>query len=746
MSSDDVFWLEAIKHQGTSPFNPDPSYKVFRNVKDFGAKGDGTTDDSDAINQAISSGNRCGGGDWRSSTIVPAVVYFPRGTYLVKKAIIAYYYTQLIGDAKNRPVLLADESFNDMAVIDADPYIPNGGGKQWYTNQNNFFRSVRNFVIDVRRVPASKSQGTGIHWQVAQATSLMNIDIYMSTASDTAHQGIWMENGSGGFMGDLGFHGGKFGIWGGNQQFTVRNVRVENAKTAFQGIWNWGWTFQGIQIDNCEVGFDLKTGGRTSETQSVGSETILDAVVRNTPIFIRSSARSNGVLAGSLVLYNVTLENVPVAVSDGNVLLAGLKDGTTTIKSWGQGNIYKGKNSNARFAQGDLFAPPLPTSLLNKNGNVVGKMHPQYENIPVKYFVSVKDHGAKGDGKTDDTNAIEDILRRYARENVIFFDAGVYIVSRTINIPLGTRLVGEAWSVIAGRGSNFQDVHHPKVVVRVGERGSMQTGVVEITDILFSTVGPAPGAIVLEWNARGYDDDPASAGMWDSHIILGGRAGSNLESKNCGPGATPYDQSAAFMSLHLTRNSTAYLEGTWIWLADHDLDLPGEKQMSLYAARGVLSESEGPVWMIGTGPEHHTLYQYNLVEAKDHYIGFAQTESPYYQPVPSAPAPFGIHEGYNDPSFPAGTNHSWALRTLRSKDIHIFGAGFYSFFRDYSQDAIKTRTSQNDVVDIDSDSEVFLYNLNTVGVQYQISVDQEPVVSYEKNANGFADTVTFWRH
>lgn len=34
------FWLESIKHQGTSAFNPDPTYTVFRNVRtDFGAVG-----------------------------------------------------------------------------------------------------------------------------------------------------------------------------------------------------------------------------------------------------------------------------------------------------------------------------------------------------------------------------------------------------------------------------------------------------------------------------------------------------------------------------------------------------------------------------------------------------------------------------------------------------------------------------------------------------------------------------------
>lgn len=46
----DPFWLETIKHQGSAPFHPDATnYKVFRNVKDFGAIGDGVHDDSDAI-------------------------------------------------------------------------------------------------------------------------------------------------------------------------------------------------------------------------------------------------------------------------------------------------------------------------------------------------------------------------------------------------------------------------------------------------------------------------------------------------------------------------------------------------------------------------------------------------------------------------------------------------------------------------------------------------------------------------
>ena len=85
-----------------------------------------------------------------------------------------------------------------------------------------------------------------------------------------------------------------------------------------------------------------------------------------------------------------------------------------------------------------------------------------------------------------------------------------------MTIPAGTRVVGEGWSVLAGKGPNFQNQNEPKVVFRVGEEGS--TGITEITDVVFTTVGPTAGAIVVEWNVREPDDAQAGTGMWDSHI------------------------------------------------------------------------------------------------------------------------------------------------------------------------------------------------------------------------------------
>lgn len=731
----DPFWMESISHQGISAFNS--GYTVFRNVQDYGAKGDGVTDDTAAINAAITAGSRCGGGSCASSTITPAVVYFPAGTYIVSSPIIAYYFTQLIGDARTPPTIRATAAFSGIAVIDADPY--GNGGNNWYVNQDNFFRSVRNFVIDLTEVPAANS-ATGFHWQVSQATSLINIVVNMSTASGNNHQGIFMENGSGGFMGDLVFNGGKFGIWIGNQQFTVRNITVNNAATGIYALWNWGWTFQNVNINNCGIGFALATGGTTEADQGYEAEAIIDATITNTPIFVQTTEPSTTSLLGSIVLSNIKLSNVPVAVGDaaGTTLLAG---GTTTIDIWAQGDVYTGTSGSKTYTQGSITAPTKASSLLNSAGQIVSKGHPQYAAYAVSQFVSARTEGAKGDGVTDDTAAIQSLLNTYSGCKIIFFDAGTYLVTDTIQIPAGTQIVGEAWSVIMGSGSKFSDPTNPTVVVQAGASGS--TGVLEISDIIFKTQGPAGGAIILEWNVHDPSGNQAAAGLWDSHVILGGAIGTDLESAQCPEGSTNTACMAAFLGIHITADASAYFEGTWVWTADHDLDGSGA-DLTIFSGRGIYSQSAGPVWLIGTAAEHHTLYQYNLVGASDHWIGFAQTETPYYQPVPVPPAPFSTESAYNDPSYPSSGAMAWAMNIASSKSIVIFGGGFYNFFNNYDQTCLTTNTCQSQIVNVDSGSSAQFYSVSTVGVEYQLSVGESGVINSSDGPNGFAETFTAW--
>lgn len=730
----DPYWLQNIKHQGLSAFNYNASaYQIFRNVQDFGAKGDGVTDDTVAINLAVSTGNRCGP-YCGSSSLTPATVYFPPGTYLISAPILAYYYTEIIGDARTLPTILASPNFTGLALIDADPYILNGGGAQWYVNQNNFFRSVKNFVIDTTQM-APTSGATAIHWQVSQATSLYNIDFRLSTVSGNTHRGIFMESGSGGFMGDLVINGGNFGLNVGNQQFTVRNLTVNNAHTAVSFLWNWEWAFQDIKINNCQVGFDVITG-------TVEAVAIMDAVVTNTPIFFRSSSAVTH-LNGSIVLNNIQLDNVDTAVGivNGTAVLPGFPGGTMTIDTWVQGNVYMGQNPHPTYTANFVSPVPKSWSLLDSSGRVYGRGRPSYADYALSQIVSVKDYGAKGDGYTDDTEALQAVLDNYANCKIIFFDAGTYIVTSTLKIPAGTRIFGEAWAVIMGSGPTFEDMKKPSVVVQVGNPGDHESDNTEFGGIIFSTRGPAPGAIVVEWNVN--PSQQGGAGMWDSYIRLAGTLGTDLQLSQCpktNPGPNCY---AAFLGLHLTAHSSAYIEGLWVWLADHDWETYAGTQITVYSGRGILSESNGPVWGFGTASEHHVIYQYNFANADNHFFALPQTETPYYQPTPAPPTPFTSLVQYHDPSF-RNEMSAWALVVTRSSNIVIFGAGFYSFFQNYTQGCLTNTTCQQQIVDIDITSSVHIYSMGTVGTTYEVSVDNNGIVPFSSNLNGFAQTVTLW--
>ena len=219
-----------------------------------------------------------------------------------------YYYTQLVGDAVTLPTIKAGANFDSSQgnwMLDSDPYIPGGNGANWYTNQNNFFRHVRNFVLDTSTQPPTSTIAC-IHWQVAQATSLQNIVFNM--VQDSTHQGIFMDNGSGGFMADLVFNYGGIGAFLGNQQFTTRNLTFNNCKTAIYMNWNWLWTFKSVSINNCGIGLDMSALDQNNfANQTVGSIVLMDTKIVGTPVGIKTSFNSTSLYktAGTLVLQNV---------------------------------------------------------------------------------------------------------------------------------------------------------------------------------------------------------------------------------------------------------------------------------------------------------------------------------------------------------------------------------------------------------------------------------------------------------
>ena len=144
------YWYEQVTHDGISPFIADnATYQVYRNVKDFGAKGDGVTDDTAAIQEAINAQDRGPGGNGRGTTGAPASVYFPSGTYLVSSMIQMYVDTVLFGDPIDRPVIKAASHFSGNYLVNGydpslDPTI-------------NFYIVVKNFILDSTSVSSSSN-------------------------------------------------------------------------------------------------------------------------------------------------------------------------------------------------------------------------------------------------------------------------------------------------------------------------------------------------------------------------------------------------------------------------------------------------------------------------------------------------------------------------------------------------------------------------------------------------------------
>lgn len=90
------------------------------------------------------TGDRCGM-NCGSSTTSPATVYFPQGfvrprvkyivsphlpdysTYLVSDTIPALYYTEIVGDARKPPTILAAANFNPAALAIFGKPVPTFG-------------------------------------------------------------------------------------------------------------------------------------------------------------------------------------------------------------------------------------------------------------------------------------------------------------------------------------------------------------------------------------------------------------------------------------------------------------------------------------------------------------------------------------------------------------------------------------------------------------------------------------------
>jgi hypothetical protein len=421
------------------------------------------------------------------------------------------------------------------------------------------------------------------------------------------------------------------------------------------------------------VGIDMTSNG-------LGSLVLLDSTSINsgTTIKFHDSSNDGGNRNSQILIENLTHDNGnPIAQdSNGNVKLAS----TSHIDTWVWGNVTPGQ-----YEAGTSFSTSRPDVLLS-GGKFFTKAQPTYAEYASDQIVNVKavaGHAIKGDGYTDDSASLNAILADNAANcKISYFPYGVYIVKDTLVIPPGSRIVGEAWSVISGAGDAFKDARNPKAVARIGNPGDV--GVAEIQDMRFSVSEVLPGAKILEVNMAG--SAPGDVGLWNTIVTVGGTAETSISTR-----CTNQDTSqcmAAYMVMHLTKSSSAYIENFWGWTADHNLD-GGSGYTVISTGRGVLVESTKGTWLTGTGSEHHWLYNYNFHNAQNVYAGLLQTESPYMQgsgATQTAPAPWTADSAVGDPDFSWCAGGDQKCRTALAtnvdggKDVLLYNSAAWAFF------------------------------------------------------------------
>ncbi|KAI9148923.1 putative glucan -beta-glucosidase protein [Paramyrothecium foliicola] len=193
---------------------------------------------------------------------------------------------------------------------------------------------------------------------------------------------------------------------------------------------------------------------------------------------------------------------------------------------------------------------------------------------------------------------------------------------------------------------------------------------------------------------------------------------------------------------------------------DNDKSIYGQPdfsstQISIFSARGMLIESEGPSWFLGGGSEHSVLYNYLISGAKSVYIGHFQTESHYYQPKPRPPGPFRAAAPFpNDPDFSDcevtaevwddRCNYAWGMQIIDSKDVMIHSAGLYSFFNEYYQDCIPTHNCQDRILKVKGSTGVVIFNRFTMATINIASGIDDTNIPQEESQRGFTTEVSVW--
>ncbi|WP_311267786.1 glycosyl hydrolase family 28-related protein [Sphingobium sp. WCS2017Hpa-17] len=410
---------------GTSvfPVAPDEPHAV--TVK---AKGDGKADDSAAIQQAL---------DQARDKTGHGIVFLPSGTYRITRSLIVPAGVRVYGVGSTRPVLLLgantpgfQQGVSTMVIF--------AGGDQYQVgkvpvpvptvvprdkvvrdaNSGTFYSSMSNVDIEIG---AGNPAAAGVRFRMAQHAFLSHMEFRLGTAFAGVYQ-------AGNVIDNVHFQGGRYGIvtektspaW----QFTLLDSSFDGQRDAAIREHEVDLTLVNVAIRNTPVGIEIDRGYSDSLWgKDVRFENISKAGV------VISNEKNVFTQIG---FENALVENSPV--------FARFRNSGKTVD--GKGKAYKVANFSYGLAIPDIghtgeykteadihSLPALPAP---REGAI-------RDLPPMREWVNVRTLGAMGDGKADDTAAIQKAIDNH---RILYFPVGFYKVTDRLTLRPDSVLIG----------------------------------------------------------------------------------------------------------------------------------------------------------------------------------------------------------------------------------------------------------------------------------------------------------------
>jgi hypothetical protein len=575
-------------------------------------KGDGRADDSDAIQRALDQASGAGGG---------GVVFLPSGRYRISRTILIWPSVRLIGVGRTRPVLYLGENtpgfqkgvstmvaftgaprgdaarsefgrselprvpFPPTTIVPFDPKI-------WDAHPSTFYSGMSNVDIEIG---AGNPAAAGIRFRIAQHGFLSNIDFRLGSG----FAGIYM---AGNVVQNLRFYGGRYGIvtekpspaW----PFTVIDSTFEGQKSAAIREHEAQLTLVNVVMRDVPVGIEINRGyGDWLWGKDVRFERVRQAAV---------------VISNENNVYTqIGFEN---ALASDTPVFAKFRDSGRTVA--GKGRIYRVKD----------FSHGLKVPALGQLGQIatdadletIGKLPAQRSRairpLPkVADWANARDLGAKGDGQTDDTAALQ---RAIDSHRVLYLPLGIYKVTDTIRLRKDSVLIALHPSLtqlaLADNTPAYQGVGGPKALLQSAEGGDAI-----VSGLGLFTGGINPRATALLWSA-------GENSLVDDVRFEGGHGGPALAN---GQRTNPYNANHSADSDYARRWDGQYPS---LWVRGGGGTFNGIWSPNTYASAGLyISDTSVPGHVYQISVEHHVRNEIVLNRVSNWELLAPQTEEEY---------------------------------------------------------------------------------------------------------------------